>query len=1093
MNIKGTLLLILFFIIGNIQIRAQVTGYNSFAVAMDANPLCDLSLLDGLMARNPPFVSSSGPLPCNMLGGRIDNVIIYPFIATSNTIEIRITNQVCNTIFVNPFTYTGLQAGFLQDTLSKFCPDVEPNDLTNGTTTDIILSSNSFIIGNKYFLWIDGNGGSECGFTLDVRQGNRVAPTLKEIALANNLLNGIMVDSILLDTIGLCVGADTLEVEVPSNGLNLKYTWTVEPVVAGFPTPLIVDTTNKISIPFQDIGDYIVKVVATNGCSDSDTLSLFVKVTDLPQVEVFPDISFCPENLDAIPDTLRQYDPNNDGIFGWGVPFVPVQDTVRAVFINKYKCEVTQLVKLTILDSPQPGIDTLFTCPPYDNNGALINSSQVIRFFPNVPSSNGCDTSVNRYVYIPLIQGRLVPKICVAGGQDEIVFIADSIHLLPGTTLTYRWVNVGGGLVSDTDGIDTILKLIVAGNFTLEIIAEYKGERCTVATNFVSVQYDGKGLAPGKPDINIENTIFCPGDQIIRLKATSLNATNFNWTLPANASIIYSTSTGDSITVDLSTIKADTFFKIAVNAENGCGKTPDVETLDLYKVSQALLDFNLPESGCIGNNLLITVDSIGTNGYRYSWDIGGGSVVRGDTLSYGNLELSYPSAGNYKIKLSARHSSCGTYDTTRAISFYDPLVSITPSCRADANTIRIMWPGQPCVEDYEVIANGISLGVIDSLGYTLNGLKNDSTVSFEVVALNSCGCDSISFFATCTTINCDNIEFFTTISDTVICEGDNNLITADTPIPPAYFGGFLSYSGAGIDQTGNILPGNLPQGVNEFKAIYIYQGCIVEEIFTLEVKGKPIFDIVIDSMVCIEDTESTYTLNSNPSDQLRFTLNGQNASSTGIISLNTPYTLIGTDLFGCIHTLEFQFDNTAESFDFEIVGNTNLFDDEVLQLSVNNLGGRQIDSILWDIDGVFSCQTALCKDYVAFNLAPGEYNHEVTVYYGDCGVSNSLTVIIQPTIKIFVSNVFSINAQDNENNVFSIVTNDFEGDLVSLKIYSRWGELVHQQTSETGSEFVWDGRLKDNFVQQGVYVYLVEYLNKEGILKTLVGDVTVLK
>ena len=93
--------------------------------------------------------------------------------------------------------------------------------------------------------------------------------------------------------------------------------------------------------------------------------------------------------------------------------------------------------------------------------------------------------------------------------------------------------------------------------------------------------------------------------------------------------------------------------------------------------------------------------------------------------------------------------------------------------------------------------------------------------------------------------------------------------------------------------------------------------------------------------------------------------------------------------------------------------------------------------------------------------------------------------------QVFVPNAFSPDF-NGYNDYFRPYSNCLLENY-SLKIFNRWGALVFESSDiNTG----WDGRFQNKDVNNGVYVYLLEFqFNQMGetIEKRLSGDVTVVK
>jgi gliding motility-associated-like protein len=96
-------------------------------------------------------------------------------------------------------------------------------------------------------------------------------------------------------------------------------------------------------------------------------------------------------------------------------------------------------------------------------------------------------------------------------------------------------------------------------------------------------------------------------------------------------------------------------------------------------------------------------------------------------------------------------------------------------------------------------------------------------------------------------------------------------------------------------------------------------------------------------------------------------------------------------------------------------------------------------------------------------------------------------------VKIYIPNVFSPNG-DGVNDTFSPGFNSGLNVVsVSGKIYDRWGGLVY---SSTGPNFSWDGKLSDEVMMTGVYVYVlrIEFVsNGKSQIAVYTGDITLVR
>ena len=110
-----------------------------------------------------------------------------------------------------------------------------------------------------------------------------------------------------------------------------------------------------------------------------------------------------------------------------------------------------------------------------------------------------------------------------------------------------------------------------------------------------------------------------------------------------------------------------------------------------------------------------------------------------------------------------------------------------------------------------------------------------------------------------------------------------------------------------------------------------------------------------------------------------------------------------------------------------------------------------------------------------------------------CVTSDSLTIRVDESRRVFVPNVFSPN-NDGINDIFSIVAGPEVTKILSFKVYNRWGAQVFEELQfAPENDKGWDGSFRGKEVEGGVFAWfaIVEFL--DGKTKTFKGDVTVVR
>jgi gliding motility-associated-like protein len=120
-------------------------------------------------------------------------------------------------------------------------------------------------------------------------------------------------------------------------------------------------------------------------------------------------------------------------------------------------------------------------------------------------------------------------------------------------------------------------------------------------------------------------------------------------------------------------------------------------------------------------------------------------------------------------------------------------------------------------------------------------------------------------------------------------------------------------------------------------------------------------------------------------------------------------------------------------------------------------------------------------------------NTEVNITYthiSGCSYSSSFEIDIRSKEEsIYIPNIFSPDGSGSNDEW--IVTTTTRVEMISCQIYDRWGSKVYH--TDHPSELRWDGSYRGQPVVQGVYVYHIQYRDGNGEIKSIVGDVTVLR
>jgi len=90
-------------------------------------------------------------------------------------------------------------------------------------------------------------------------------------------------------------------------------------------------------------------------------------------------------------------------------------------------------------------------------------------------------------------------------------------------------------------------------------------------------------------------------------------------------------------------------------------------------------------------------------------------------------------------------------------------------------------------------------------------------------------------------------------------------------------------------------------------------------------------------------------------------------------------------------------------------------------------------------------------------------------------------------INIYVPNAFSPNG-DGINDIFKISSLGIKA--FNIKIYNRWGQIVFETED---LNMGWNGKKNNNDSNQGVYVYVINYINIKDEDLNIKGNISLIR
>jgi hypothetical protein len=227
-----------------------------------------------------------------------------------------------------------------------------------------------------------------------------------------------------------------------------------------------------------------------------------------------------------------------------------------------------------------------------------------------------------------------------------------------------------------------------------------------------------------------------------------------------------------------------------------------------------------------------------------------------------------------------------------------------------------------------------------------------------------------------------------------------------------------------------------------------------------------------------QDASLTYALNDGP-----FT---QNIHFEHLVAGN--YEVLAQDVYGCQDTALVQI------FQPPLLS-VSLPADISVQLGISvplsvGLSGLPLSQWIWSDTAFLNCLT--CTDLVAETpLRTIQYILTVIDENG-CTATDEMLLTVDPIFDVYIPNAIG---GAGENSRFDINFGPAIQRIKYLGIFNRWGSLVHEVRDALPGDagIAWDGRFNGDFVNPGVYVWLIEMELVDGRLIQRKGDLTVIR
>lgn len=743
-------------------------------------------------------------------------------------------------------------------------------------------------------------------------------------------------------------------------------------------------------------------------------------------------------------------------------------------------CSVDAGADVTICEGDQAilnasGTDTYVWNPGAVPGQTLTVSPTVTTDYIVTGSMNfGCDDTDTVTVIVN-------PLPAVDAGVDQTICAGDSVIVNGSGAVTYTWDN---GIV---DG------MVFYPATTVEII-------CQGVDAFGCVNSDTMNITVNPLDdssFQYDDSVFCITGTDPVVNITGLPGGNFSATPnglnldPATGAIVVATSNVGLYTVSYTTN----------------GQCPTTSTYPINVINTSIADFFFDDYCWNETNPSPTFVNGGIGGVfsPNSPDL----VIDGAT---GEINLAASVPGVYTVTNLINIPGCAVGQFQDDVEIFDiPSASISGG-------------GTVCLGDS---LPDVQIDLIGTGDWTINYLKDgvaavinttvnphiidgvDGVFGLALVTDNGTGC-SDSIFNQTAVVAVEPIPVIQPIADIIICEGDQVDVPAfiSSVVGTTYdwlntngvnIGNGLAGAGdmgsfPGMNGTGNSITGTFDvTPTSPF-------GCIgTTESFSITIIPIPTIDVVVD-----------YTPQCAPATAV-FTNNDATSSQTSIWSFGDGNTSLSNGPNSHVYFSDDCFDVSLQVTDS--IGCTNsvilddivcvepsptanfLFDPSITDISDTEISFQNLSedasSYLWSFGDNGSGSTEENPVYI-YPDEPSEYIITL-IATNDLGCSDTAysKIVVRDILLYYVPNAFTPDNDEFNQSFQPVFTSGYDPFDYKLQIFDRWGELLFESHNPN---IGWDGRFQGNYVQDGVYLWRLEFKETmTDIRHKKMGSVTIIR
>lgn len=156
--------------------------------------------------------------------------------------------------------------------------------------------------------------------------------------------------------------------------------------------------------------------------------------------------------------------------------------------------------------------------------------------------------------------------------------------------------------------------------------------------------------------------------------------------------------------------------------------------------------------------------------------------------------------------------------------------------------------------------------------------------------------------------------------------------------------------------------------------------------------------------------------------------------------------------------------------------------------------GALVDSFVW-MPTQYLTNGGSAIPAMAYTFSTQEFT--LTVYDDKkCFGTGTVLVKVDPNRNVYIPNIFKAGNEEGRNDYFYPSTGKGVERINFMRIYDRWGNQLYERGAYAPDYSLvqgWDGRYRGDWVNPGVYVYVIEVKFLDGRVLLYRGDVTVIR